>query len=220
MFGSNNPESQFWEQSLSNESPSFQCICPLPNRAVNTCLSHYTHVCPQKVLNNTLAEQTIDSWTHKPFALVQARHFSARGWANELRDHITQGLLLVALGVSQLQSTGGTETQRALPSFPTCLHSSSSTAWDWPPPSRKLSWFSSLLHLPQSTPRHMKKPNRAKRFAAVFEPSNQSPEVSLENSCTKSLSSLVMAHARLLQAWGALLWNQQHFCYKQIQWSS
>lgn len=94
MFGSNNPGSQFWKKSLSNESPGFQCIWPLQNRAIDTCLSHYSHAPPQEVLNNTLAEQTSGSWTHKPFALAQGRHFSAIEWTIKLRDHITQDLLL------------------------------------------------------------------------------------------------------------------------------
>lgn len=63
-------------------------VFALYETATDTCLSHYTHVPPQKVLNNTLAEQIIDSWTHKPFALVQARDFSTR--MNNQRSHNTR----------------------------------------------------------------------------------------------------------------------------------
>lgn len=49
VFGSNNPGSQFWKQSLSNESPSFQCFCPLQNKASDICLSHYSHITSSQV---------------------------------------------------------------------------------------------------------------------------------------------------------------------------
>lgn len=60
MFSSNNPGSQFWKQSLSNESPSFQCFCPLQNKASDICLSHYIHTRSSQVHFSWADQQLLD----------------------------------------------------------------------------------------------------------------------------------------------------------------
>lgn len=208
VFGSNNPGSQFWKQPLSNESPSFQCICPLQNRAVDTCLSHYSDAPPQELLNNTLAEQTSGFWTHKPFAFVQGRHFSAWGWTIKLRDHIRQDLLLpwvfpTNLSCRALEAQGCREHS---PHFPPASILPLAQPGTGLRPAEKHSRFSHLLHLPHPIPRGIQKANRANRYTkyVIFEPSNQSPRAtSLKNSWHKiSLVSWWPLQAN----WG-LLWN-------------
>lgn len=93
---------------------------------------------------------------------------------------------------SQLQSTGNVGLLRPLSSFPTCLHSSSSTAWDWPPPSRKASM---VLTPAASSPAHSKwykKPNQTNK-AVMFESLKLSPEVTSLKNRQHTISPLSMA---------------------------
>lgn len=177
MFSSNNPGNQFWKQSLSNESPGFQCICPLPNRAIDTCLSHYSHVTPQEVLSNT---SWTDQWlldTETLRICPRKTPFSTRMNNQGQRSHNTRST--GALGVSHNLSC------RTLEALGCREHSPHFPPVSIPPPAQpgtglpaeKLSWLSHLLHLPQPIPRGIQKTNQANRFAGMFEPSNQSPEV-------------------------------------------
>lgn len=91
---------------------------------------------------------------------------------------------------SQLQSSGNMGMLRPLSSFPTCLHSSSSTAWDWTPPSRKtFIVLTSAVSSPAHSKRY-KKPNQTNKFTAVFEALKLSPDITSLKNSTKSLFSL------------------------------
>lgn len=115
----------------------------------------------------------------------------------------------VALGfpASQLQSTGHIGMLRPLSSFPTCLHFSSSTAWDWPPPSRKTSM---VLTSAASSPAHSKRYENQIRLTVtvMFEPLKLSPGVTSLKNQQHTISLLSQWP---LWAKKSLLWNHSTF---------